>query len=363
MSLTLVTGFFDLAKRENNPKRRQATEYLTHAEFLFRLPYYLVFYVDPEFVSLIQEKRNSYGLKDKTRVNSLPLENSPYYRFKALVEKNRILNPIHNAAPHKDTTLYTIVNWTKFFLIKRVIRENPFMSTHFGWIDFGLSHIATTIYCEEDQVFTWLPEKIRILILKSFRPIDIQERRSYFSNLRGFIAAGYITGPRHKMENLADLFDLEVNNALKEGFGPSEEQLLPIICVHHPDLFDFYYGDYDAVLANYRVPRQSMDNILFQLRHCRSTNAHQVTCMICEKFLESYQRGILQISVDQLASLLGEYYFAAYYHDYPNQERATQIAKLYIHLTKIDPAFHKIFKQQEAHIRNNFSFLKEKVFD
>ena len=56
--ITLVTAFFDLAKREVS-SRRTADDYIKHGKYILSLPQNLVIFIDPEFYWIVWEEQRS----------------------------------------------------------------------------------------------------------------------------------------------------------------------------------------------------------------------------------------------------------------------------------------------------------------
>lgn len=352
-SLTLVTAFFDLGKREPQIQRRQADEYLKLGDFLFSLDIKLVFFCDPEFVSIIEEKRKLYKLMDKTVVISHKLEDCFYYTILDKITANRQKNPIINANPNKDTPLYLIINWSKFDLINETIKRNPFSSTHFAWLDFGIAHVANLDYIS-DGIFQTPSDQIKLLMMRDPDPKLLSDKKVYYSFIRGYVSSGYICGSKSSHLQLYQLFSKEVGRCLELEVAPSEEQILPIIIREDPDLFEFYYGDYKFILGNYIQCRGDVQRILINLGQSRLLNDFIRTCEIGGKLLDSYLKGHVSLTSLEYHNLLDEYYIAAYYI---NKCLAKDLAIRYAKEVQINRQLCKIYLSRKQHIDSNFGFV------
>jgi hypothetical protein len=358
-SLTLVTALFDLPRRERNPDRTPIGDYLRHGEFLLRLEHDIVFFVDEEFEGHVVERRRACGLLDRTVVVATPLEALRTQPLVARIAAARRRNPVLNADPAKDTPRYVGLTWSKFVLLDEAIALDPFGSTHFAWIDFGLGVVETKHHAE-DGVFARSPDKVRLLMMKSFTADEVAES-TYYRYLRGHVAAGYVSGGRATLRRICDLLLAEAECELERGCAPSEEQLLPVICARHPDLFEFHYGDYRHILDNYVRLRGSAQNLLFQMRHCRSVSNFRRGYEIGVRILASYRAATFECDAAELATLFDEFFIAAYYAEYPRQDAARDVARLYADLAHADHNFREIFLRSEIRIRNNFSLLSDPV--
>jgi hypothetical protein len=236
----LVTALFDVARREGNTRRRQIADYLHHGEFLFGLDADLVVFADSDLAPEIEARRAARGLGHRTRVVALDFEQLPAAAQLARIADARRRNPVHNANPSKDTPRYIAVTWSKFHLVERAIQMDPFRATHAAWIDFGISHVASTSAIQ--RLIATPPERIRLLRMRDLQPSSVGTRSSYFSYIRGEIAAGCVAGGRGSWLKLAALFADQWQGVLTAGFAPSDEQLLPVVAEAHPGLFEFVHG-------------------------------------------------------------------------------------------------------------------------
>lgn len=354
-----MTALFDLTRRERNPDRWPPEHYLERAEFLFALDENLVCFVDAEFVDHVVERRRALGHLERTLVVPTALEDLPAYaQVERIIEAHRT-HPILNASPFKDTPLFVALVWSKLTLVERAVALDPFGDSHYAWIDFGL-HQVPPRHLEQDRVFARPSACVRLLMMRSFTAEEVADP-GYYSYFRGHVAAGYITGSGESMKRLRALFDREAAWALERGYGPTEEQLLPVICVQDPELFEFHYGDYGHILENYVCVRGSAPNLLFQMRHCRSTDDWKRASDIGSHVLDSVRTGTFESDSEHLAGLLDECFIAAYHADHPREEAARGVVELYAKLARTDPGVRDVFLRHEIRLRSNFALLREPV--
>jgi Bacterial protein of unknown function (HtrL_YibB) len=353
--LTLVSALFDIGGRERNPRRRSAADYLEVADFVLGLDCDLVLFADPEVATELQARRDSAGLADRTRVVVVELERLPAHRLLPEITAARSSNPIENANPDKDTPLYTVLLWSKTELLRRAVELDPFAATHFAWIDLGLAarpHPA-------DRVFETPSDRIRLLQMRGFDEREIADPRSYYSLFRGHLAAGYICGSREAIVALAALIERETAVILDQGIAPSEEQLVPALALARPELFEFHFGDYAAMLANYVQTRESAPNLLFQLRDARVRDHSAHGELVCDAVLEGLAANVFEADPATLAAILEECYLVAYYRDAPERLEARTIATMFFELVRVEPDARDVFLRDEVRMRENFGFVGE----
>jgi len=359
--MVLVTAFYDLARREPTTPRRGADFYLAQGEFVFGLNQDVIFFCDPELRPHIVQRRRAHGLLHRTQLIDRPLEAMPAYAHRAAIADARARNPVINANPEKDTPLYIVFTWCKFGMLREAISADPFSGTHFAWIDLGIRHVARVEHCLHDGIFARPSERVKLLMLKSFRSEELTDKKDYYSYIQGHLAAGYMSASRGFAQHIADGFSCEAEGALKAGYAPSDEQLLPVLAHRRPELFEFFYGDYRHILENYVTVRGSGENLLFQMRHCRNVGDFRRACEIGSRVLAIHKNGTFEVSAEYVSALLDEYFIAAYYLEYPVQTVASGIGRYYAQLVGRDPAFRQAFLENQDHIRDNFSHLSEKI--
>jgi len=308
MNNTFVTAYFDLGKIENNDERRQKDDYFKHAEFILSQDINLIIFIEPENQYHILEQRKDF--MHKTHIITIEFNQLEYADQMDIIKRNLSLNPVFNFNPIKDTPEYLVTIWNKFYFLKRSISIDPFNSSHFAWIDFGITYIPniTLNYIEEDRIFQELSEKIKLLILRDFNPNEFQNLKDYFSRIRGISAGGFITGSLDNMLWLSNTFIQELKYAIKYGFSITEQQLLPLIISEYPDYFNPYYGDYWNIFSNYRKQRENysrfkklktnMDGLIQKCKEARIHSDHQKSYKLARQILESRKNSYDPINED-----------------------------------------------------------------
>lgn len=304
---TFVTMFFDLARFEGI-ERRNHEKYLKDAEYLLSQNIYLIIFTEPDMAKSIYEMRERYNLIHKTKIYTMPIGNLPYFHLLEKIKEARTINPMINGSPTKDTPIYNVLIWSKIAFMKQIVDINPFNSEFFAWIDFGISYVAIT----KDVDFSSfnMPSTIKLLTLRpifyddiSPTPFDFSSHTSnqnisltqgehmkninqnhimkkidlkhFYSCERGLVAFGFVTGSNQAWRLLHTLFDKEVHTLLEQNLAPSEQQILPILMIQNPSLFETYRGDYNGILCNYNKFTRSIENVLLYTM-CRARNVNQL---------------------------------------------------------------------------------------
>lgn len=272
--------FINLSRVENNSKRREAKEYMEHAKKLLEKDITLYLFLEEDMIPLCQAERSKHNLLHKTIFKPITFSELPYFCYYENVKINREINKVVNACGFKDTAGYIVTVNSKIPLVNQVIEENPFHSTHFGWIDFGLFHVASDAFISEDRPFEKLSERIKLEFMQPIHEDIPLNPELQYTKIYGMIAAGYMTGNAESWKKFLFYFEEEFLKALTLGYGPSEEQIFPVIMVKYPDFFEFYYGKYDSILTNYVNQRTELQFIRTQLCRAREVNFKQAKDLV-----------------------------------------------------------------------------------
>jgi hypothetical protein len=303
---TLITGLFNLTRREPAFVRRTPAYYFQHGEFLFRLDQDVMFFVEPEFEAEIARRRGAHGLLHRTAVIPVSLEDLPAWSLVPPIRDALSRNPAVHHDPGRDIPPYIAILWSRFDLLERAQALDPFGATHFAWIDMGIAHIARTDHCVEDGVFHQPSSRARVLMRRNVSPRDIADRKAYYMNTRGRLAAGYISVPRAMLHKVCDAFRTEALGALSLGIAHRVEAVLSASAAQHPDLFEFHYGNYDHILENYVRIRGSAEWLLELMRACREQGDLARWHDIGERILASHRDGTFVATPDVLAAIMEE---------------------------------------------------------
>jgi hypothetical protein len=354
--LTLVTGLFDLATRDRT-ERRSIADYMQLGQFLFALDQDIVFFIDSLATVDIMAERRKFGLEHRTHVIRLGLEDLHcYHRYAGAI--SGLPRPI-GCTQVKDTTNYTLVGWAKFELLQLAMELNPFDATHFGWVDFGITHVVDVGGPASAEPFLTpygVNDLVKINMLRYFGPKTVIVPE-YFSRLQQNVAGGFFTGNKTLLTAVCKNFWAAAELAMNAGHRPLELDLLAYLAVQNPSQFTYSYGDYQDLFRNHKVLRRNAKHVLWIMR---SANEHQDwkhVCAIGKLAMHGYQRGEFDVPADVYEQFLFEYSIAAYWKDYPYISTAVLVMDEYAEEARLDPKFRAAFRAHEDLVRRNFSYL------
>lgn len=205
-SATIVTAFFDIS-RETKGDGRRLEEYMEWIKNTLQLNCHLYIITEQRFIDFMKAAR-PVEYHHKTVFKADTLENAMYYKYlprmREIMEsteyKARIMHPNRVECKLPE---YNVIQYSKFGWLQDAIRENPFKSDVFFWMDIGISR-----FFENMDLAMEYPNPFAL------------ERLLEHNNSDGFIIQ-----KRYDLEsfNIDDNFKWRSDNLLKGGmFGGTE---------------------------------------------------------------------------------------------------------------------------------------------
>ena len=270
---------------------------------MLALPNPLVITVDPELAGWVEDRRANLGLRDRTAIRAMPLEEAR--RFEEL-ERLALLPGIENGRAHGDTALYNLLGWTRFDLLATAVRDDLFGTEHLAWVDLGIGHIA-----RPPLTFPAPTDAVTVLQMRPLFAEELENRSEVHRFERGRIAAGVIRGNRRTLEQLTDLFEAELSSVLDEGRRPTDQTILSALSASHPHLFDYTFGDYATILRSWDLVRGDAPTVLANIAHCRRFERWSDAGSRCALLRRSVEEGAVRLRPEELRQLEVEEALAA----------------------------------------------------
>lgn len=309
---TLVTGYFDLlGMPDATPeiRKRTASYYLEHARSVLALDKNLVVFCDtPQRRDQILAMRPK-ELQDRTRVIVMSFEDFSLTKYRNKIIANRGRGSC--ARDPRNTASYYLFCMARYAMLKRAIADNPFGSTHFGWINIciermgfkNLIHLDEALSQYRDRFSTcyidYVPKRVVQNLAEYFGPHGCKQCRNRCS-----MCSGFFTGNAKYMRAVCDQLEAQFVRCLNAGFGHADEQLYSLVYFEHPELFDWYIGDYSEMITNYAHVYDRADKPVVNLiRHSFEAQDWSVCTRACDILLKSHGAGKCALSGDHLSYL------------------------------------------------------------
>jgi mannosyltransferase OCH1-like enzyme len=288
---TIVTMIYNIREKENNNSdsayNHKINKYFELAKkFILKLPYPLIIFTDDEELSqMIKEERNT--LKEKTHIYNKKFEDTYFYTYKERLEELQKQYHIINGHLEHETPLYVILNNNKFDFMESAIELNPFNSTHFIWMDFGINHVAQNT----EKIYEWIaciPDEIKQLCINPY--VENVENKQMFQCIYHHTAGGLFTGSKENLLKYSELFKQKTQQIYNEEWYQIDEAVMTMVQRENPDLFDLFYGDYQGIISNYLSPINNISLILDASQKYINVNntekAFNILCY-CSKYFEN----------------------------------------------------------------------------
>jgi hypothetical protein len=171
----------------------------------------------------------------------------------------------------------------------------------------------------------------------------------HYCHILDHIAGTLFTGRADYIEKYLLLFSNKVFNALKSGFVPTDEPLIPLIIMDEPDLFSLYYGDYRHLLWNFQHPIRGKDKVYKLFVEAKGEDDYPQLFRIGSNLLSINDHEPL--TPEEMEFFLSNYFVACYYNDKP---RCKGIAEQYKDLVNGNDSIASIYLPKKHRIDENF---------
>jgi len=283
---TIVTMFYNIREKGTKNSNHNIQDYFDLAKtFILQLPYPLIIFTnDDKCINLVVKERTG----KKTYICKTLIENT--YFYKDLDRLNELQNKFNilNKNPDKDTPIYIILNNNKFHFIETAIQLNPFKSSHFVWMDFGINHVALNT----EQIHKWIyqvPDKIKQLCINPYT--ETTDYKNMFQYIYHHTAGGLFSGSSENLMTYSRLFKKKTEQIYAEEWYQLDEAVMTIVQKENHELFDLFYGDYQGIVSNYLSPIHNIGLIINGVQKYIDANkardAFNTLCYCNDYFLEN----------------------------------------------------------------------------
>ena len=302
---TVVTAYFDLTRMPDaspSIKARPATHYLTSAVSTMALEQNLVVFCEPDMLSTLRTLRPE-RLQSRTRYIPVSFEDFPLTKHRDQIIENRKTRP---PTDDRNTASYYLLCMARYAMLKRVIEENTFGSTHFAWLNICIERMGPKNVEQLPRVFEINRDKFSTCY------IDYQPKEDYLETAmrwgRCSMCSGFFTGNAHYMKTFCDRIEEAFLECLANGYGHADEQLYSLVYFDDPSIFDTYCGDYTEMVTNYEWIREHPTKPLYLLIKHSYDAGDIATCLNgCLALWRSWKKGYAKLSEQEVTHLIWYY--------------------------------------------------------
>jgi hypothetical protein len=278
--ITLITAFFDLSKIDGSVSK-ESSKYFELAEYIYKIDCNIVFYVERENYIKVWIGRKKHNLLHKTLIITKTIAELKYFDKYSTARDIMIDNPFtYTKEPEKYKPSYFLFMYNKVEFIDEMIKMNPFRSKYFGWIDFGINHVAKNY--DINIALNNLSEKVKICEVSSIPRKEI-DTGQYYKIATHYIArtvGGFWLGNRNMMKLFIEKFREWVTIFWDKRLITYDETIYEILLKLNSECVEIYYGRYRYFLDNWLMIKNYDDWYLKNMISCRNNaDHHQVVDM------------------------------------------------------------------------------------
>lgn len=266
-SYTLTTACFRTNNAHHVTKTLESTIDATNA--LMAIPVYLVIYGDSETMPLLKAKREFYGHNAITHFIEIEKKDIWSFQYIDKVKENR-----ENYWPTRDNRTNEenhLINCNKCDFVLQTIKNNPFNTTHFGWVDAFLGKDTIRICENYDANANILPnllnqitdEKYHIQVLnvcnKKYKLPE--NKREFYSEYQWIVCGTFFAGGSSICQRIFNRLKEIFVEATEMGYGHGDEMLHLEILDEFYDEIAHSYGDYGQIWNNMILPMKNVHYI------------------------------------------------------------------------------------------------------
>ena len=352
---TLVTSCFNLTKYNNNC--RKLDDSIEKMKSLLELPCYLVIFTDNSTVEAIKNIRDNNHLNKLTKYFICEPEELDCFKYLNIVKSNR--ETYHPTKDQRTCAESHLVCCSKFDLVLKAIKLNPFNTAKFGWIDVGVdfSKISTNYKsnmllqildkCKEDKFH------LQILNVNDKKYINAENLMEYYNSYRWVVCGClFITGKAIGIQILEDLHNIFINHTML-GYGHGEEMFYMEILDKYYDSIERSYGDYQHILNNFLHITVGLDYIKYIAHRYMTMGYHKECIDCCSKVIHQYENYNIEIEYNLYFDFLFYNYVSLFYY---NKDKAREFVKHIMELIDQNPLIKNEYDKNSNFYDNQFKF-------
>ena len=321
---TLITSYFGMDNEVFDSRWSRMTLSLNQN---------LVIYCDEPQYSFFYEKRKQYGLLNKTKIHTIKLEDLPAASYQSTVDQLKF-------DPESNSRLY-IYETSIFYLIEEVIKNDPFNSSHFAWINLNFAKAGLRNFELLNLALQEYRDKMSLMLMNVMTRLNSEEPNIFFGTSCKSMSIDFITGNKTHFFNFCQAIQHKFLQLLKERLGSNIRHLISLIYWDHVEWFHLYCGSPQQLVTNYARILEGVLEFIHQLiPRLIDLNYNGVGYEICRQILRSYQDGFINIDPLSLYKFLNDHFIMAWWTNHKDVCR--EIIRTIMSQCETNPGFLRI---------------------
>jgi hypothetical protein len=308
---TLITAYFDLTKCPDASieiKKRDMDYYLKHMKSTMVLPYNMIIYCDEASFPKLYDLRPT-GKKTKYVIRNFDefeISGMPFSKLREKIKENRIQHPYQ--FDNRNTPSYYLFCMSRYIMLKEIMDENPYSSTHFAWINICIERMGKSNIAKLPEALALNRDKFSTCYIDYIPEAFVRNTGQYFQRGLCSMCSGFFTGNKEYMGVFCDLIIAKFVYYLDQGYGHSDETLYSPVYFDNPEIFQHYYGDYTEMITNYsRVYENPASPLRNFIQNSFRFGDNRKCFEACSVVWESFKEKKCQLTKEELEKLC--YYY------------------------------------------------------
>jgi hypothetical protein len=279
--------------------------YLEKSRPLLALPNPMVIFCDLETRHKIEDIRNELAPGYLTSYIEKSITEYDFYKLNHPIIKNNRKSGSGYFNDARNTPSYFITTVFKIIALQIAEQRNDFNSTHYAWIDFGLSHLAPDNFQNAAMALLKAPRSRISLVYIHYRSSEeLKNMNNFLTNFSCGTASSVMTVEREYVSKFYTAVMSIFYEQLLKGMGHAEEQIITYCYDRHPELFTLIYGDYYSQLTNYHNPVRDYPAIKQHfIKNAIAANRIDLAKDAIKALLKSVDSGLINIDPTEVAFL------------------------------------------------------------
>jgi len=259
-TVTVVSALFDIGRDTWEHHGLSQGMYLNWYKNTLALNSNHIIFTDDVFYDRLVAIIDEHGTSDNVKIIKRQLTDLPAYRcyfgaMSAVMASDTFKKKIYFNVPESLYPLYNIIMFNKMFFLRDAMKNNPFNSDTFIWVDAGglrenISNYRGVIWPAREKMEKLCPDKINVFC--HHPEIKIHNVHDHVLSQMRYIQGTAFFAPKDCIEKLISVFDKKVLACLSAGYIGSDEKILDLCYLEQPELFNLEVSTWREYFGRYR---------------------------------------------------------------------------------------------------------------
>lgn len=233
-----MTAFFDI-NREENGDGRKLEEYMEWMKKTLQINGNLYIVTEEKFVSFIQKHR---PLHYPTVVKVQTLQDCKYYKYYNQISEILKSDEYKKRIQHSNRVEcilpeYTIIIYNKFEWMEHAIKESPFHTQSFFWIDMGISRFFLDVDVSKPYPGPCIHTTDKFIIQQRYDLLQFPMDDEFIWRSDNLLKTTMFGGSKEVILSVSKSMEDVFVNMLENGCVNNEQIGIAIVWKQHPEWF------------------------------------------------------------------------------------------------------------------------------